>query len=111
MAPALLESFVTAQHADIWNDFLAVFVKDQNQVDRHPNRMIKAVGAFENGKVFGSDKIYAFTEMPEDIRRLNDAVRQLANLEGRESVVKDVLEKLLAFTNEQSSPADGVGSA
>ncbi len=111
MNPALLESFVTAQHADIWNDFLAVFVKDQHQVDRHPNRMIKAAGAFENGKVFGSDKIFAFTEMPEDIRRLNDAVRQLAGLEGRESVVKDVLEKLLAFTNEQSLPVDGVGSA
>ncbi|MFG0766657.1 methyltransferase domain-containing protein [Pseudomonas sp. TYF_15] len=108
MNPAMLESFVTAQDADIWNDFLAVFVKDQHHVDRHPNRMIEAAGAFENGKVFGSEKILGFEQMPEDIRRLNDAIRQLAEKEGREEVVADVLEKLLAFTTAQQSPADGV---
>ncbi|HGY9618775.1 TPA: methyltransferase domain-containing protein [Pseudomonas putida] len=111
MSPVLLESFVTAQDADIWNDFLAVFVKDEQHVGRYPNRMINAAGAFENGKVLGSEEILSFTEMPEDIRRLNHAVRQLEGMEGRESIVKDVLEKLLAFTNEQSSPTDGVGAA
>ncbi|MDZ5740234.1 methyltransferase domain-containing protein [Pseudomonas asiatica] len=108
MNPALLESFVAAQDADIWNDFLAVFVKDQHHVDRHPNRMIEAAGSFENGKVFGSEEIFGFAQMPEDIRRLHDAIRQLAEKEGREAVVNDVLEKLLAFTTAQQSPTDGV---
>ena len=102
MNPALLESFVTPQHADIWNDFLAVFVKDETYVGRYPNRMINAVEAFENGKVNGSDQLFNFTQLPEDLRRLNEAVQRLSKMEGRESVVNDVLEKLLAFTQGQS---------
>lgn len=36
MAPALLESFITPQHEDVWNDFLAVFVKDEACIRQHP---------------------------------------------------------------------------
>jgi SAM-dependent methyltransferase len=103
MTPALLESFITPQHQDIWNDFLAVFVKDEVCIRQHPNRMIKAVGKFENGKVSGSEQIFSYVEFPEDIRRLNDAVLRLSEMEGRETVVNDVLEKLLAFTKGQAN--------
>ena len=103
MTPALLESFITPQHQDIWNDFLAVFVKDEACIRQHPNRMIKAVGKFENGKVSGSEQIFSYVEFPEDIRRLNDAVLRLSEMEGRETVVNDVLEKLLAFTKGQAN--------
>lgn len=103
MNPVLLESFITPQHQDVWNDFLAVFVKDERFLHQYPNRMIKAVEKFENGKVSGSDQIYSFTQFPEDIRRLNDAVQRLAAMEGREAVVNDVLEKLLTFTKGQAS--------
>lgn len=103
MNPVLLESFITPQHQDVWNDFLAVFVKDERFLHQYPSRMIKAVEKFENGKVSGSDQIYSFTQFPEDIRRLNDAVQRLAAMEGREAVVNDVLEKLLTFTKGQAS--------
>lgn len=103
MNPALLESFITPQHKDIWNDFLAIFVKDQDCIRQHPNRMIKAIERFENGKVSGSEQIFSYEEFPEDLRRLNAAVQRLAEMEGREAVVKDVLEKLLDFTKGQAN--------
>jgi SAM-dependent methyltransferase len=103
MNPALLESFITPQHEDVWSDFLAVFVKDQDCIRQHPNRMIKAIERFENGKVSGSEQIFSYEEFPEDLRRLNAAVQRLAEMEGREAVVKDVLEKLLDFTKGQAN--------
>ncbi|PPS61169.1 hypothetical protein [Pseudomonas sp. BRM28] len=78
-------------------------MKDERFLHQYPSRMIKAVEKFENGKVSGSDQIYSFTQFPEDIRRLNDAVQRLAAMEGREAVVNDVLEKLLTFTKGQAS--------
>lgn len=102
MSPALLESFITPQHEDVWNDFLAVFVKDEACIRQHPNRMIKAIQKFENGKVSGSEQIFSYFEFPEDLRRLNEAVQRLSAMEGREAVVNDVLKKLLDFTKGQS---------
>ncbi|MFG0634942.1 methyltransferase domain-containing protein [Pseudomonas sp. xss_2] len=102
MNPALLESYVTPQQVDVWNDFVAVFVKDEACVDRYPNRMIDAAEAFENGKVYGNNRIINFAEDPEDIRQLNEAVRRLSEMQGREAIVKDVLEKLVAFTQVQT---------
>lgn len=102
MNPALLESFITPQHEDVWNDFLAVFVKDEACIHQHPNRMIKVIEKFENGKVSGSEQVFCYLEFPEDIRRLNEAVQRLSAMEGREAVVNDVLEKLHAFTKGQS---------
>lgn len=103
MNPALMESFITPQYEDVWSDFLAVFVKDETCIRQHPNRMIKAIEKFENGKVSGSEQIFTYVEFPEDIRRLNEAVQRLVEMEGREGVVNDVLEKLLAFTKGQAS--------
>lgn len=103
MNPALMESFITPQFEDVWNDFLAVFVKDEACMHQHPNRMIKAIETFENGKVSGSDQIFSYVEFPEDIRRLNEAVQRLVEMEGREAVVNDVLEKLQAFIKGQTN--------
>ena len=105
MNPALLESFITPQHEDVWSDFLAVFVKDEACIRQHPNRMIKAISKFENGKVSGSEQIFSYFEFPEDIRRLNEAVQRLSAMEGREAIVNDVLEKLHEFTKGQGPAA------
>lgn len=102
LTPALMESFITPQLDDVWSDFLAVFVKDEACKGQHPNRMISTIETFENGKVLGTNQIFGHEEFPEDIRRLNDAVQRLAEMEGREAVVNDVLEKLLAFNKTQA---------
>jgi len=51
--PALLESFTTRQREDIWNDFVAVFVKDASQASRHPARMIDRIDDCMNGRRHG----------------------------------------------------------
>ena len=78
-------------------------MKDEACIHQHPNRMIKAVERFENGKVSGSEQIFGYAEFPEDIRRLNEAVQRLGEIQGREAVVNDVLEKLQAFLKGQAS--------
>ena len=53
--PALLESFTTYQRLDVWNDSVAVFLKDEALVAQHPARMMGRVGRFMNGHLHGCD--------------------------------------------------------
>jgi SAM-dependent methyltransferase len=39
---ALLESYITSQDLETWNDFVAVFVKDAGRVLDHPDRTISS---------------------------------------------------------------------
>jgi hypothetical protein len=51
--PALLESFTTHQQRDIWNDFVAVFVKNADCVQQHPVRMLDRLDRYMNGRRHG----------------------------------------------------------
>lgn len=80
MNPALLESYISVQYQDTWNDFVAVFLKDAVHASNHPLRITNTFASFENGKVFGSESLINVMEMPEDIRRsviLSDLARRL----------------------------------
>jgi SAM-dependent methyltransferase len=57
LRPLMLESFVRAQHVDLWNDYVAVFVKDEAEAGRFPRRMVEQITDFTNGWVAGSDEI------------------------------------------------------
>jgi SAM-dependent methyltransferase len=70
LSPALLESFTTRQHNDIWNDFVAVFVRDAEHAAEHPRRMLSSLHAFDNGFVSGAVEIANSNPFPEDIRNL-----------------------------------------
>jgi SAM-dependent methyltransferase len=63
---ALLESFTGVQKRDVWNDFVAVFVKDSSFVDRYPARIVDSYSDFTNGLVFGSSQFRNQTNWPED---------------------------------------------
>jgi SAM-dependent methyltransferase len=69
MNPALLESYISAQYGDTWNDFVAIFLKDAACASVHPLRIINTFTSFENGKVFGSESLINEMQTPEDIRR------------------------------------------
>ena len=68
--PALLESFTAYQKQDVWSDFVAVFVKDEACVARHPARMIDRVERFMNGRRHGEPDILCPQDHPEDGVRL-----------------------------------------
>lgn len=66
MKPQLLESFVSGQFMDPWNDFIAVFVKDEQFAASHPGRMLDTKRDFRNGIVVGQ------AEMLNPQRRTED---------------------------------------
>lgn len=68
--PAMLESFTTYQQRDIWNDFVAVFVKDISYVGHHSKRMIDQVDGYMNGRRHGVDGILRHQTACEDGVRL-----------------------------------------
>jgi len=65
MNPALLESYVSRQLDDNWNDFVAVFVKDQAQAVNYPRRIIDTFTDFNNGWRYGDAVIHNAATMPE----------------------------------------------
>jgi len=68
--PALLESFTAYQRLDVWSDFVAVFVKDEACVARHPARMLDRVGRFMNGRRYGVEGILCPQDHTEEGARL-----------------------------------------
>jgi SAM-dependent methyltransferase len=54
---ALLESFVGVRKNDIWNDFIAVFLKDEKNVLQHTNRIQNDLTTFTNGRLYNSEII------------------------------------------------------
>lgn len=70
---ALLESFIGRQRKSLWNDFVAVFVKDAAHASEWPRRMVDARVAlggepfsFTNARVLGKEGIVRFEEVSED---------------------------------------------
>ena len=64
----LLETFIGVQHSDIWNDWVAVFVKDKEFLSAHPKRMLHSIRDFTNGFIAGDSDIRNFSRFPEDQR-------------------------------------------
>lgn len=72
LVPArLLESFVSRQQINPWNDLVAVFVKDARSAPLYPQRMHSNREDVENVHSSLHDGLLKHTAMTEDLRRLN----------------------------------------
>jgi SAM-dependent methyltransferase len=68
---ALLESYTSYQDKDIWNDFVAIFVKNSDCASSHPKRIAERFGDYYNGfSSLTQDEILKYQQYPEDIRKL-----------------------------------------
>jgi SAM-dependent methyltransferase len=76
---ALLESFTTPQVTDVWNDFVAVFLKDDSLIGRYPSRILDAKENYTNGLVHGGSELSNFSVMPEDKRKLDVISKIISN--------------------------------
>ena len=76
MNPALLESYVSAQNKGIWNDFVAVFVKDESFAGSYQYRILDTKADIWNGIKYGSDEVIRKTSMSEDQKKL-EIIRQI----------------------------------
>ena len=54
---ALLESFIGERRTDIWNDFVAVFSKDEHYTSQYPHRIQEEMPNFLNGHIYGRNDI------------------------------------------------------
>jgi SAM-dependent methyltransferase len=53
--PELLESYTSKQYKDVWNDFIAVYIKDSSFKAQFPNRIQEVKFDIYNGLVSGSN--------------------------------------------------------
>lgn len=80
----LLESYISWQHKDVWNDFVAVFLKDEDRAHEHPNRILSSHTAFENGWMYGNKDIINLAANSEDCRRFEE-LREALDFEVKRS--------------------------
>jgi SAM-dependent methyltransferase len=69
-ASVMLESYTTAQEDGMWNDFVAVFLKDDAHLGDYPRRILSShkMGC-TNAQAHGREGIMRLCEIPEDQRR------------------------------------------
>ncbi len=79
MNTALLESYVSAQVEDIWNDFVAVFVKDEAFAAEFPQRILEKKTDFQNGLLYGTSEFLKRSMSPEDQMKLAVISRIISN--------------------------------
>jgi SAM-dependent methyltransferase len=72
---ALLESFIGKQEHEQWSDCVAVFLKDEAALAEFPGRILHGYRDFENGLLYGSDRVFNWQDHPEDRRRLLNIAR------------------------------------
>ncbi len=66
LRPQLLESFVSEQYMGPWNDYVAVFVKDEQFSSSHTGRMANAKSDFSNGTVAGQQDLLKPRQRTQD---------------------------------------------
>ncbi|MGF6371290.1 SAM-dependent methyltransferase [Paraburkholderia sp. RAU6.4a] len=76
----LIESFTGIQKQDVWNDFVAVFVKDADHIAMYPERIQATYNEFTNGITFETDTFANQTDLQEDQQQkiLNQTARDTA---------------------------------
>ena len=93
----LLESFTARQDRDLWNDFVAVFLKNQNFVDNHKKRIVTEFNSFSNGIIFGKDGFLNFDSAPEDLSKISDIEAQKQILETELAAAQQKLKQYRSF--------------
>ena len=68
--PALLESYTSLQIQDQWNDYVAVFVRDESHARIHSDRILTTKKDCDNGVILGKDDFVNYSVMPEDKKKL-----------------------------------------
>jgi len=106
----LLESYISHQQQQMFNDFVAVFLKDESRLEEHPCRILSSHAAFDNGFIHGKDELINATAIPEDWRlsdHLPRAVQLLLHLESQmaQGIANDVTAALQGLFKTPSADA------
>jgi SAM-dependent methyltransferase len=74
--PCMLESFVSGQNGDIWNDFVVIYLKNKNHIANFPARILHQKTDFMNGFVSGNDGVLNHSRFAEDNKKMI-AIKQI----------------------------------
>ena len=77
---ALMESYVCAQKSEVWNDFVAVFLKDEKFAADFPKRILDQKSDIENGIIYGKNDLLKPSASPEELNQGNPLMRNLSKL-------------------------------
>lgn len=75
-SPCILESFVSNQSLDVWNDFVAVYVKEEVHANEYAGRILNLKKDFLNGFTSNSDEIINLSRFAEFQKKFN-AIKQI----------------------------------
>jgi SAM-dependent methyltransferase len=75
MKAALLESYVSRQYTSVqigdqWNDFVAVFLKDEARLSEFPHRIVDTKEDFFNGSKSGCSEVLRQSDHTEDQKKI-----------------------------------------
>lgn len=70
MNSQLLESYTSTQIGDQWNDFVAVFLKNEAHTEKYTNRILHKKTDYSNGLLFDENDFSNMSTMPEDKKKL-----------------------------------------
>lgn len=76
----LLESFISFQDVQCWNDFVAVFVKDKEYCNLYPERILSGRQDIENAFSYPLEEIISFSDRTEDLRKIFSMRNKLRKL-------------------------------
>ena len=79
IAAALLESYTSTQIGDQWNDFVAVFLKDESREAQFPGRILTRKQNYHNGFLYGREAVLKHSILPEDKKKLAVITQIIAN--------------------------------
>ena len=74
----MLESYISDQKKSFWNDYVAVFLKDEALVQKYNKRILDSKKDYRNGKIYGSEVILNHKKLSEDQQKLGPIRRRLA---------------------------------
>lgn len=69
-SPSLLESYISTQIVDFWNDFVAIYVKDEAFASKHKNRILHSKKDVYNAYLSGRPDVINLSELTEDQKKL-----------------------------------------
>jgi SAM-dependent methyltransferase len=88
----LLESFIGNQNKAIWNDFIAVFLKDSTRASEHPNRIMGKTDNYTNG-ITNNNQEFSKSKI-----RTEDQGQSIISF-----IIKRISEKYDAFVDKYTS--------
>jgi len=74
----LLESYVGNQYLDQWNDFVAIFLKDEQHISKYKRRILDDFNDFKNGQRTGVSGFLNPSDSPEDRLKIR-AIESIIN--------------------------------